>query len=209
MGKSEDQIKKKVKEVKKSPISMFWLGTFLSHLPRRLGPSRPARCSRSARRCRSRASCYTLLAPPPRHAPQHHIAMCLFTANTHTSSDPRLRRLRRSPLRGPHALLRLRAYDELEGPRPCDGLCSLDLDAVLRHPSIVGGPHAARAGDIADGYVPCSAGKSCGMHRVGGAPALCSASRLNHNLREMGFGANGFIYKALHQSNGIINFFFA
>jgi hypothetical protein len=25
MGKSEDQIKKKVKEVKKSPISMFWL----------------------------------------------------------------------------------------------------------------------------------------------------------------------------------------
>jgi hypothetical protein len=25
MGKSEDQIKKKVKEVKKSPVSMFWI----------------------------------------------------------------------------------------------------------------------------------------------------------------------------------------
>ncbi|KAI9158765.1 hypothetical protein HJFPF1_06763 [Paramyrothecium foliicola] len=33
MGKSEDQLKKKVKEVRKSPISMFWLGTFaLEHL---------------------------------------------------------------------------------------------------------------------------------------------------------------------------------
>lgn len=27
MGRSEDQMKKKVKEVKKSPISMFWIGT--------------------------------------------------------------------------------------------------------------------------------------------------------------------------------------